>query len=215
MRINFLCFIFIFYSVATLGTTLHSTPKKALEPSLDPKKIDLLVWNIKKAEAGVKWQKDYDRLLFQHDLVAIQEASFKPNKKTMASNVEVARQDGAVSFYSKNKIGTGVATVSKIDPLKIKPLESPDREPFLHTPKMSLLTTYKIQGSSEDLLLVNTHAINFVSNEKFERQMLDIAKYIHSHKGPVAWVGDFNTWSDARLKILYKVVESLKVQSIF
>ena len=203
--------IFLFSCLSSQAQEeLISAPATAnLNKTLDSKKIKLLVWNIKKAEAGDKWKQDYDRLASQHDIIAIQETKIESENKTLTKKTQILRQDTAVSFEKSDKSVTGVTTSSKADPISIKPLTSPDREPFLNTPKMSILTTYQLNEKGQKLLLVNTHAINFVSDEKFERQMLDIAKYIKNKKGQVAWAGDFNTWSSSRLAILNKVAEGL------
>ncbi len=207
--IFFIIVLIVFNSAWAQKNLITGQANTTLDKTLNANEIKLLVWNIKKAEAGEKWKKDYDRLSRQHDIIAVQETKLESGKKSITDRTRSLRQDTAVAFKKIDKSVTGVTTSSKASPVTAKPLTSPDREPFLNTPKMSVMTSYKLSGSTETLLMINTHAINFVTDEKFERQMLDIAKYIKAHKGPVAWAGDFNTWSNSRLFILNKVVEGL------
>ncbi len=210
LRIGILIGAFIVLNLAwAQKNIITGQANTKLDKTLNANEIKLLVWNIKKAEAGEKWKKDYDSLTRKHDIIAVQETRLESGKKSVTDKTQSLRQDTAVSFEKSDKSVTGVTTSSKASPLTVKPLTSPDREPFLNTPKMSIMTSYKLAGSSEKLLMINTHAINFVTDDKFERQMLDIAKYIKAHKGPVVWAGDFNTWSNSRLIILNKVVEGL------
>lgn len=71
---------------------------------------------------------------------------------------------------------------------------------------MLLVTLYPIEGSSHMLMVVNVHAINFVSLKKYNRQIAQISQAIEGHDGPVILGGDFNTWNKKRYGQLVAIV---------
>lgn len=109
----------------------------------------------------------------------------------------------AVSFIdTKVNVATGVSTASRIPPIDISYQRSHHREPLIDTPKMIIQTKYELEGLEESLLLLNIHAINFVSAQKLEHQLLATTEVIKEHQGPIVFAGDFNTWSKKRIRLL-------------
>jgi endonuclease/exonuclease/phosphatase (EEP) superfamily protein YafD len=90
------------------------------------------------------------------------------------------------------------------------------REPLVRTPKATLITQYKITGMPDKtLLVVNIHAINFVDDKYFFRQLQRLQSIIKQHQGPVLFAGDFNTWNEARFaKLQQLVTKRLGMQEI-
>ena len=62
------------------------------------------------------------------------------------------------------------------------------------------MTTYPLANTS--LLVVNVHAVNFVTVSKFARQVEQIVKPVAAHDGPCIVAGDFNTWNEGRWQYL-------------
>ena len=91
--------------------TMASTSKSV--PTLDSNGFSLLSWNMQK---GVKkgWEKDFRRLSYSKDLLAIQEANLND---AMIQLLEINHHhwDLALAFEYKD-IKTGVLTASKIEP---------------------------------------------------------------------------------------------------
>jgi len=171
--------------------------------------IDLLVWNIYKGRKSV-WHDDFLRIIKGKNLVLLQEsiigtrydATFQEPKSyewVMARTHKMPR----------TLADTGVKTGAVVPSLGRAFLISPDVEPIFKTPKMLLATTYPIKDSDKTLMVVNIHAINFVSFKKYARQLAQMVSAIENHEGPVILAGDFNTWNKARYRNLLEAVERM------
>src|SRR5690606_32748181 len=88
-------------------------------------------------------------------------------------------------------------------------IRTSNREPILRTPKMSLISVFAIKNCPAQLMVVNTHAINFVRNSQFNFDIEKIAAKIKNHNGPLVWAGDFNTWNKGRMRKLRSVAKRL------
>jgi endonuclease/exonuclease/phosphatase (EEP) superfamily protein YafD len=88
-------------------------------------------------------------------------------------------------------------------------------EPFTKTQKAVLFTKYPISSTSLELLVVNIHGINIkIDLDGFKEQLRYIAEVVMRHDGPVILAGDFNTWSEARLDHLSKLVKEMELVKI-
>src|SRR5690606_8856652 len=103
----------------------------------------------------------------------------------------------------------GVATGSVAKAKITRALRSPVSELGVTTPKVVLLQTFKIENRTKELMVVNVHAINFVTNEMFRAHIEQIIKAIRAHQGPVVAAGDFNTWNEGRLKSLDQMMDAI------
>lgn len=184
--------------ISTIGTYPQSTL---------PRQIDILVWNAYKAKIN-GWETDYKKLIKDKELGLIQE--YHAQRMTFIENDLQGGYDLAVSFYMPFKnVATGVTTFSVANPAITNFERSFYREPVTNTPKVSLITHYNFEDCDHQLLVINTHAINFVGAKKWQHQMDRLSKLIEQHQGPVIWGGDFNTWSETKLKSLELLVEKL------
>lgn len=172
---------------------------------IDKSTINIFVWNMYKANKE-NWKYQFKSQIPYYDIFLLQEMLTKPEVVDIFSNTEGINFTSATSFiYKKNNERTGVATGSKYHPSWSKFMRSEKREPILSTPKVTLFTKYPIKGNSEDLLIVNIHAINFVSSNSLRSQLEDATKIIHSHEGPVVFAGDFNTWTPEKQEFLKEI----------
>lgn len=174
-----------------------------------PNHISILVWNIHKASEKEKWATDFLILSKNADLVLLQESV---NDPIVLETLQVGHHAEAwmgVSFeYENSPRFTGVMSLSHNTPIEVQNLRSPDREPILKTPKQTLVSYFDLEHS-QNLLVLNTHGINFVSNKKWRRQLKALRPLIASHSGPIIWGGDFNTWNGSREKFLMEFTRSL------
>lgn len=162
--------------------------------------LRITVWNT------FKWQrenisKDLTLLSEISNLLLTQEAVITEQSKNIFNGTE-KEWWMANSFYNANDIPTGVATGSSAQAQSVRFIQSEAREPMTRTPKMVLLSQYNIDGSSESLLVINVHMINFVFDRNFESMLEQIDHEIKAHAGPIIFAGDFNTWSASRMKLL-------------
>jgi endonuclease/exonuclease/phosphatase (EEP) superfamily protein YafD len=168
--------------------------------------LNLLVWNIYKGGKD-SFGQDYKRLSKNVDFLVLQEMTSDPEifNQTVFNKKEYEHHFAVSFFRGAKQHGTGVGTHSTYRANRLTPVLSPGREPVVKTPKMALFTQY-LDENGRELLIINVHSLNFVSTDKWQAQLLEIATLIKNHKGPAIFAGDFNTWNDKRLNILHDVV---------
>lgn len=181
----------------------------ALSPS-----FDLLVWNMWKAR-GRGWEDDFQALVKDKEILILQESVFNSPFDALFTGNDKFEWVMAKSFGdTQTSSVTGVKTGAVVKSLAQSAFVSPDVEPLLRTPKMLLATSYPLSGSETPLLVVNVHAVNFVSLEKFGRQMKQVVEAIGDHNGPVILAGDFNTWNISRYKSLLALAEDMGLTEV-
>ncbi|PIK16495.1 endonuclease/exonuclease/phosphatase family protein [Halobacteriovorax sp. JY17] len=181
---------------------------------IEKETIDVFVWNIYKANKE-NWKEQFTAQTPSFDFFLLQEMLTIPLVEEIFNNTEEANFTTATSFiYKKNSQRTGVATGAKYSPSWKKFLRSKKREPILSTPKITLFTKYPIKGSSEELLIVNIHAINFVSSFTLHSQLKDAADIIKEHNGPSVFAGDFNTWTLEKQIFLKKITKEVGMTEV-
>lgn len=195
------------------------TPEKVLttvgelkKNELDPRSIKLLIWNVYKGRKAT-FESHFLDLARSKDILVIQEMYLDQKMMSLLQRLNDFYFVGATSFLDSN-IPTGVLTGSLGKLKETKYLKSQFHEPITKTPKMSLLSFYAIRGLKNPLLIVNTHAINFVTMSEYEHQIQDLFIKISEYSGPVIFAGDFNTWSLGRMEILQKYVDQLKFNEV-
>ena len=168
-----------------------------LKPSL-PESIDVLIWNIYKGKND-SLAEEIKELSLKSDLVLLQETHL--NKKVL-NILETAPQSFymGVSFKMRGT-PTGVSTGSTVVPSSVDYKRS-KRELGFTTPKISLITKYKLSNRADELLVINIHGINFVTLPSFRAQIKSLLEVINDHNGPVLFAGDFNTWSKSKYQFL-------------
>jgi endonuclease/exonuclease/phosphatase (EEP) superfamily protein YafD len=170
--------------------------------------IKVLVWNSYKGQKD-GWKQDFGKLTSDKDIVMLQEY-YSPNMKIFEEDSLLGHEVATSFMYiRKNYARTGVSTAATARPVDIDYDRTYYREPFVRTPKMSVLTTYDIESCSDDLLVVNTHGINFVTARRLRHQLRSIANKISMHQGPVIWAGDFNTWTRRKMSALKSIGKSV------
>jgi len=175
--------------------------------------LKILIWNIAKGD-DKRAYGDLNRLSQDADLVLVQEGYLDLDfQKLFCARADLDWRM-ATSFWDRSGTMTGVVTAGKQTPSATSFIRSPDVEPFLHTPKMILVTEYEIPMRSETLLLVNVHGINFVGTRTFERQMLKAFEVVKSHKGPVIFGGDFNTRNIERTRFLDSLLRPQGIERV-
>ena len=155
--------------------------------------FEILSWNIQKA-SNSGWSYDLSGLTEGADLVFIQEASLQAS---IPGSVQRAKSHAFAPGYRTSSLDTGVMTLSTTPPSVHCRLTA--TEPWLGTPKATSVTEHVIEGSSERLLAINLHAVNFALGlEDFAAQFEAIGVVLEQHRGPVILAGDLNTWSESR-----------------
>lgn len=172
-----------------------------------PRNFTFLNWNVYKGSRGEVWHKDFLALSEGVHVITLQEAVRDEIMPLTFQRLTDVVFWMAQSFL-KETYSTGVVTGSYAEPLDIHFHKSPITEPIINTPKMSLLTTFGLPDG-RSLLVINMHAINFVSYTSFKKQLLDVSPSIESFDGPKIFAGDFNTWSLRRWMFLHDHMKAM------
>ncbi len=181
---------------------------------LDPSHIKVLVWNMYKG-ANPSWQEDFLNLTDGKDVLLLQEVYMNSRMSEVFSASDFGYHVATSFLNSKdNHYATGVASASKAKPSRVTFARSPDREPFVKTPKMISFSEYSLKDTDKKIVFISIHAINFVSARKLERQLSQIEEYLKAWKGHVVLGGDFNTWSKKKIKILRSLANRLGLDEV-
>jgi len=161
--------------------------------------IRCLVWNIYKGRR-TNWQSDFTALSADRDLVLLQEAV--TNAPTDSVFERCTRYEWVMAASHQHPVSgiiTGVKTgcTSRAEHHVVH--RSNFSEPLVKTQKLLLETHYVLTNSTSTLMVLNMHAINFVSVMKYVDQLEQLSAALAEHSGPVILAGDFNTWNPKRL----------------
>lgn len=164
--------------------------------------LDILSWNIQKA-TNEGWMDDLVALGADADLAFIQEAALQAQlgERNPRGPLFQSFSEG----YTTASLSTGVMTLSRQAPTM--QCNFTRMEPWLGTPKAATVTEYALEGRSDRLLAINLHAVNFTFGvEDLQAQLRPLVELLITHRGPAILAGDFNTWSDARQKLVDRVL---------
>lgn len=178
---------------------------------LDPHDIKLLVWNIWKGKRGSPWERDFKALRDDRELILLQEAVADERMSQLFHEGESSHEWHMAASFSWRFAPrpTGVITGAAAKSHTKKFIRGTEREFFFTTPKVSLCTRYILSGHEEDLLVINTHVVNFTTTASFIRFIEELVTMIEGHEGPLILAGDFNTWNFNRWQGLIGILERL------
>jgi endonuclease/exonuclease/phosphatase (EEP) superfamily protein YafD len=188
----------------------------AIHTPLNSHSIKVLNWNIAKKNYDKIWIQDFTKILYDYrpDLVFLQEVC-------MGMRVEQAIELAGMSWsFAPNFIDThhntyfGILTAAKTNFINSQALLTEHYEPFLKTPKVSLITEYEVLNQSKSLLTINSHLINFVDLTKFKAQLYELECILSQHHGAIIFSGDFNTWNASRIALLNHAIARLGLTSV-
>jgi len=176
---------------------------------LDSEDIRMVNWNIRKG-GDPGWTTDLATFQGEPDLMILQEAALNSNAWGV---VTTDQYHSFAPGYRTRRSLTGVMTVSAAKPLTQCNLVS--MEPWIRTPKATMITEYGLTGTDQTLLVVNVHAVGFTFGVRdFQAQILMARSVVDEHTGPLILSGDFNTWRWRRSEILQEMTESLGLEML-
>lgn len=183
-------------------------------PRLSAECLRVLVWNVWKGKRGDAWRNDLMKLVADRDLILLQEAVTDAAMSALFEESKGGHQwHMAASFEWRGTHKTGVATGCTAKATQSRYLRGAERELFLWTPKISLGTQYLI-GQGREILVINTHVVNFTTTASFVRFVEELIGLIEDHEGPLLLAGDFNTWSAKRWRSLLGLLHRLGVEFV-
>ncbi len=162
---------------------------------LNPKKFNVVVWNILKAKKK-DFRKEFASFRPHPDIFMLQEVNIVPDFFNAFRYYPQHEIHFGSSFYRKKRgkeIHSGTAISSRFNPEDSGMIRTRELEPIVKTPKVVTWMKIPFEGVNKSLLLVNIHGLNMTKNRDFFKQMDSCARLIAKHDGPVIFAGDFNT----------------------
>ncbi len=188
---------------------------RAQSYAINKEKIKVLVWNLYKGDKP-SFATDFRALSQGKDILLLQEVITDTRMKTVIALDAGRTYHVATSFFDTDKdwARSGTATASKYRPLEVKWQRSRYNEPVLKTPKMISIAKFDVAATDRDLLTLSIHGVNFVGVDKLKDQVVQAAKLIATHRGPVIFGGDFNTWSDGKLDVMRSTLKAVGMKEV-
>ncbi|AVH72583.1 endonuclease/exonuclease/phosphatase family protein [Nostoc sp. 'Lobaria pulmonaria (5183) cyanobiont'] len=183
----------------------------SLQTEINSNSIKVLSWNIAKQNYNNAWLEDFSKIIatYQPNFIFLQEFSLKLEADEWATWLKM-NWNFAPNFVDiHHQTYSGIFTASTIKPITKKVITTKHYEPIVKTPKISLITEYLLSEQNTTILTINTHLINFVDLNKFKIQLNELERALSTHRGPLIFSGDFNTWSRKRAVILNQVTTQL------
>jgi endonuclease/exonuclease/phosphatase (EEP) superfamily protein YafD len=173
--------------------------------ALGERDVRVLIWNVHK-EGDPGWEHDLAAFAIASDIVLLQETALRPSLLQILDSAGL-RWVMASSFMFEDE-DIGVLTATRVTPLATCTQRAV--EPLLRIPKSAVVTWLPSASKAEALVVANVHAINFdLMLDAYQAQLEAVAAAIAGHHGPVILAGDFNTWSDARDRVVAEVAARL------
>ena len=164
--------------------------------------LDILSWNIQKAN-NEGWMDDLLLLGGEAHLAFIQEAALQAQLGELNPRGPLVQSFS--EGYTTASLNTGVMTLSRHAPTM--QCNFTRTEPWLGTPKAATVTEHALEGRDDRLLAINLHAVNFTFGvDDLQEQLRPLVELLVTHRGPAILAGDFNTWSDARQRLVDRVL---------
>ena len=190
------------YGVSGVEACLQQLGAQPTSYGALPGQFRLVSWNIEKGNDS-NWVDDLLKAPRPLDLILLQEA-YQPSVfgDLLMPGVHERFSEG---FLAKD-LQTGVLSVSRVAPDLHCTLLT--YEPWLGTPKATSVTRYGIGKGAQQLLVINTHSVNFEWGlESYNSQLQSLSRLLAAHPGPAILAGDFNTWSRERLAALLALTQ--------
>jgi endonuclease/exonuclease/phosphatase (EEP) superfamily protein YafD len=199
--------------------SLHCETTQIIQPAdssttqndgLNSNSISLLNWNVYKG-SGENWAADFEQLSQAKDIITLQEARLDEHLHQTLDALKLYWDLTTAFLYNKLKVG--VLTAARVPPISRCSIHS--KEPIIQLPKTLIVNLYPLSGSEHQLLVANIHSINFTfGTKKYKEQITALQRVIQQHNGPVIVAGDFNSWSDRRMKIITQFKNDLSLSSL-
>lgn len=191
-------------------TLISHAATKPEADSVLPNPFRLLTWNLQKTDFSHYTHRPIEQLLEIETphLLSMQEAATFPMQNRffnlpfiMAPNIETRRRH------------FGVLTACGFAMSAQHQLLTRSRELGWTTHKTSLVTEHRL-SDGQVLTHINIHAINFVPNRLFQRELTLLWSLISEKSGPMIVSGDFNTWNKPRVSILENAARQLGLSQV-
>lgn len=203
---------FLCDSIPNDANVMHSMGQASL-PTLNSTKLSVLSWNIYKGRKA-EYRKSFAALAKGRDLIMLSEATTGSPVSDSFKAITGWEWHLAASFDMKNDIAAGTVLGSAARPSNVHFYRTKDIEPFVKSPKATVLAYYAVPGSSKKLLAISIHGINWDGDDALERQLNMILPEIKAHNGPVIFAGDFNTKNASRVALTKRILATAGLKQV-
>ncbi len=176
--------------------------------------LRLTIWNIFKGSGGEHFYNDFRLLSFQSDVLMLQEALLSQRSISYLSPPGFQAVHGA-SYERADALRDGVMTVARVGP-QGEPCRFLCKypEPVLKTLKAALVTFYPLSDHPWPLMVVNLHATLFRSVKRAEEELDHLLTRLPTHRGPMIFAGDFNTFTPAYFRAVEQKLASIGLRYV-
>ena len=195
-------------------TIIHNTYSNS---GLERNSIKVLSWNIAKNNYYPSWRRDFLAIVEQYrpDKIFLQEVRLDITSETIPELSQMGWSFAPNFIDTSNNTYSGILIATNYsDRTKTQATITKHYEPVINTPKVSLFIEYSSGDSSQSLLALNTHLINFVNLTKFKAQLEEIESILNEHQGATILAGDFNIWNKSRWRMLSEMAARLNLTPV-
>lgn len=168
--------------------------------------FSLLSWNIHKENLSLDFKLTLKDILDEHSIDFLLFQEYKINK-SYDIIIDQFNYTTALNIETKNHL-YGLLTASRATISHHTSNLSKTKEFFLATKKANLITHHYFEDNSL-IIIVNLHAINFVSAQMFKKELEMLYNLLSPLNCAVIVSGDFNNWGAKRVRALLEFEYSL------
>ncbi len=170
--------------------------------ALSSESLRVAVWNLCKGAGGRLFEHDYRMVCYRSDLILTQEALL--SERGMRVFVEPGFEAlHAASYKRRDGMRDGVMTLARAATGNhFRRIVCKYPEPVFKTPKVALVSFYKLAGMEQTLMVVNLHATLVRRVEGATEEMHHLLTRLPEHDGPMLFAGDFNTFTPRYLAVV-------------
>ena len=176
--------------------------------------LRLTIWNIFKGHGGEHFYNDFRLLIFQSDILLLQEALLSPRSLQELSPNGFLGVHGA-AYERADKLRDGVMTLSRME-LEANPQRILCKypEPLLKTLKTALVTLYSLGPGRPKLMVINIHATLIRTIKRAVEELDHLIAQLPCHEGPMIFAGDFNTFTPRYFKAVVLKLKQLGLRHV-
>jgi len=173
--------------------------------------LNILCWNVAKLTKNRSFTQFFNQLIKDEniDYLVLQEV-----KSDIIQNSDFFEDFSFIlspNIQTKNHI-YGVMNAFNIFCQSKQNLLTSKKELKLATHKSILITKHNL--NNKEILVVNIHALNFVSSNDFKYELGKLKEILKDYKGSLIVAGDFNTWNRKRVVFLESFCEELLLKEV-
>ena len=177
-------------------------------------RIRLAVWNLCKGAGGGLFEHDFRMVCYRSDLILTQEALL--SEKGLVTFCEPGFEAiHAASYRRGDGVRDGVMTVARVSSTPATHrIVCKYPEPVFKTPKVALVTFYRMQGREQSLMVINIHATLIRRVKSALEEIEHLIANLPEHDGPIILAGDFNTFTAGYLEAISRCLRGIGLEYV-